>query len=294
MTSIPCNLCGADDYDVLYEAGEAQPARIVECRKCSLMYANPRAADPDYLQIQSWDADFVEEALNDSHRYSKEALQVRDYDDTRRILAARFPKRGELLEVGSGLGYLLAYFRDDGWNVRGVEPDEAITRHARKVHGLDIQTKILPDAAFPDASFDAVLMMHVIEHVPDPQATLREILRVLKPGGMLVMETPRYDTLMFKLLGRRERSLSCEGHIYFFTSKTLREISEKTGFKVERADKVGRSMTLGRLAWNLGVISRSDKLRDFMQNTLKRTGKEDTSITFNVRDMERIYLVKPQ
>lgn len=291
--SVACNLCGADDYVVRFEAGEAQPARIVECKRCGLMYANPRAQDVDHLLVESYDPDKVEADNQGGERYTKEALQVRDYADTKRLLAAHFPNRGKLLEVGSGFGYLLDYFRKDGWDVLGVEPNEGLNRHARKALGLEVLPVILPDARFPEDTFDVALMMHVIEHVPDPVDTLREIHRVLKPGGMLVMETPRYDTLMFKLLGRRERSLSCFGHIYFYTSKTLRETCEKAGFRVERADKVGRSLTFGRLAYNLGVMLRSQKLRDFLQSTSRRLGVEDAAMTFNVHDMERIYLVKP-
>lgn len=293
MSSILCNLCGADDYVVRFKAGVAQPAQIVECRECGFMYANPRAAAPDHELIVDYDPDFVEQSHTNDERFAKEALQVRDYAITRKILAKRFPQRGKLLEVGSGFGYLLDYFRQDGWQVTGVEPNEGLNRHARNRLKLNVLSEILPDAAFPDGSFDVVTMMHVIEHVPDPTDTLREIYRVLKPGGMLVMETPRYDTLMFKLLGRRERSLSCVGHIYFFTTKTLHAISRKVGFTVERSDKVGRSLTVGRLAYNLGVITRSKALGHAIQKTARRIGLENASMTFNVRDMERVYLAKP-
>lgn len=293
MSSIPCNLCGADDYIVRFKAGVAQPAQIVECRKCGFMYANPRTGAPDHELIVDYDPDFVEKNHANGERFAKESLQVRDYAVTRDLLAKRFPQRGKLLEVGSGYGYLLDYFRQDDWTVTGVEPNEGLNRHARKQLGLDVLSEILPDAAFPDASFDVVTMMHVIEHVPDPTDTLREIYRVLKPGGMLVMETPRYDTLMFKLLGRRERSLSCEGHIYFFTTKTLHTMARKAGFIVERSDKVGRSLTVGRLAYNLGVIARSKALGRSIQQTARRVGLENASMTFNLRDMERVYLAKP-
>jgi len=293
MSSVVCNLCGADDYVVRFNAGEAQSAQIVECRKCGLMYANPRAAAPDHELVERYDPDFVEQLGESNQRFAKEALQVRDYATTRRMLAERYPQRGRLLEVGSGYGYLLDYFRQDGWDVVGVEPNEGLNRHARKVLNLEVLQKILPEAKFPDASFDVVTMMHVIEHVPDPTDTLREIHRVLKPGGMLVMETPRYDTLMFKLLGRRERSLSCEGHIYFFTTKTLREISEKVGFSVEREDMVGRSLTLDRLIYNVGVMTRSKALGNALSSGSKAVGLANAAMTFNVRDMERIYIRKP-
>lgn len=293
LTSIACNLCGADDYRIRFEAGRAQSARIVECRSCGLLYSNPRTHPPDYVRLRQADPDAVEPVVYRLDRATKERLQVRDYAGTRARLAARFPQRGRLLEVGAGYGYLLDAMRRDGWRVEGLDPCVAFNRFARKMLDLEVLPHILPEADFPEASFDVVLMMHVIEHVPDPADTLRAIFRLLKPGGMLVMETPRYDTLMFRLLGRRERSLACEGHIYFFTSRTLRALSEKAGFVVERADKVGRSLTLDRLALNVGIVARSRTLGRMLQAGLRRLGLASVALHFNLRDMERIYLVKP-
>jgi len=66
-----------------------------------------------------------------------------------------------------------------------------------------------------------------------------------------VLETPRYDTLMLKLLGRRERSLSCDGHIFFFTIDSLRRLYEIAGFELERLDYPPRSLTLDRWSTTL-------------------------------------------
>jgi SAM-dependent methyltransferase len=295
MTPVACNLCGADDFTVQFPAGRAQRNQIVSCNRCGLMYANPRSVEPDHVQIEAYDPDFVEKVtgIRDDPRFSKEALQVRDYADTRRFLANRYPGRGELLEVGSGLGYLMASFKNDGWRVLGVEPNVGLTRHAEKVLGLRVVPAILPRAGIADATMDVVLMMHVIEHVPDPLDTLNEIMRVLRPGGMLVMETPCYDTLMYKLLGRRERSLSCEGHIYFFTSPTLKALSEKAGFRLIRADRVGRSLTLSRLLYNLGVVSKSARVQRALEGMSRALGLDRLSMTLNLRDMQRLYLEKP-
>ena len=81
-------------------------------------------------------------------RFRKESLQVRDYDDTKKFLATRYPGRGELLEVGSGLGYLLAFFRNDGWRVLGVEPNAGLNRHAEKVLGLRADRPSCPMQTF--------------------------------------------------------------------------------------------------------------------------------------------------
>ena len=113
--------------------------------------------------------------------------------------------------MGSSLGYLLENFRRDGWDVLGIEPFYQACRHAREELGLEVNNAILETANLPDESADVVLLNHVIEHLDDPLQTLQEVNRILKPGGHFVIETPRYDTLMFKLMGRRERSVSCGG-----------------------------------------------------------------------------------
>ena len=289
-----CNLCGSGDYKVLFPAGVAQVNRIVVCKACTLMYANPRSQDVDVVAIEKYDADSVFEHVTKTNpqRLEKEALQTRDYADTRRMLAQRFPQRGELLEIGSGFGYLLNYFRADGWKVRGVEPNVGLCRYARGEFGLDVTATSLDKAAFPDHSFDAVLMMHVIEHVPDPMAVFREVFRILRPGGMFVLETPRYDSLMFRMLGRRERSLSCNGHIYFFTSATLAAMAKLAGFGIEKASYVGRSLTLDRLLYNVGVISKSKALQASLSKMARKLSLNRISMRLNARDMERVYLRK--
>jgi len=294
MTAVSCNLCGANKFTVRFPAGTAQASQIVTCDACGLMYANPRAAEPDHVQIERYDPDFVENLVQrGGARVRKESLQVRDYDVTRKFLAARYPARGELLEVGSGLGYLLAFFRDDGWRVLGVEPDAGLNRHAEKVLGLRVKSAILPHADIPSDSMDVVLMMHVIEHVPDPHSTMSEIFRVLRPGGTLVMETPCYDTLTFRILGRRERSLSCGGHIYFFTTHTLEQLATKAGFQILRNDRVGRSLSLGRLLYNVGVVSKSAQVQRFLSKLSRTLRLDRLSFSINLRDMQRLYLQKP-
>jgi predicted SAM-dependent methyltransferase len=188
---------------------------------------------------------------------------------------------------------LLKLFKQDGWDVVGLEPNVGMCRYAESEFGIEIIPTILEKAELEDRSADAVLMMHALEHVSDPYSTLKEVYRILKPGGIFVMETPRYDTLMFKLLGKRERSLNCDGHIYFFTTRTLEKIATKAGFTVLKTDYVGRSLTLDRVFSVLGAIGKSQLIQKILKDVAVKLLLNKISLSLNVRDIQRIYLKKP-
>jgi SAM-dependent methyltransferase len=296
---VACSLCAVDDSTVVYGAGEAQESPIVRCRRCGLMYCHPRARILDSQNAEGYAPAGLLLGVRDDveheyrHLWEKQQLQLRDFRDTRAELNARYPGRGRVLEIGSSLGLLLDQLRGDGWQTTGLEPWAEAAQFAQEKLGLDIVPATLDNATFPDASFDVVIMLHVIEHVGDPLTTLREIHRILRPGGTLVMETPRYDTLTHKLLKRRERSLSCEGHQYFFTVDSLRRTYERAGFREQQTRAVGRSLTLGRFFWNLGVMSKSPQVAGALDVVSNRLQLGRVPLYLNVHDMMRVTVTKP-
>lgn len=294
-----CNLCGSDDYDILFKAGVAQLSQIVKCRCCSLMYANPRLQPVEsvtYARVDEAVGRMLGANKDPRHpyrwRYEKEALQVRDYTETRRRLSELHPSRGHVVEIGSGLGYLLKEFQNDGWTVQGIDPQKEVALYTRDVHGFDTLSTTLEGAALPDACADVVIMLHVIEHVGDPIAVLREIHRVLKPGGHLVLETPRYDTTMFKLMGKRERSLRMTGHIYFFTTDTMKASLREAGFGDVEMRYTGRSLTADRLVWNLANATRNETIAAAMNRASKALGFQNIKMTLNLKDMMRVIVTR--
>src|SRR5260370_37240274 len=93
-TTVSCNLCWSNDYSVLYGPGVAQANQIVKCKRCGLMYANPRI-DADHVRIESWPDDPTWDAARENpQRFEKEQLQTRDHMDTRALLNRLYPNRG--------------------------------------------------------------------------------------------------------------------------------------------------------------------------------------------------------
>ena len=286
---IKCNLCESNDYGILFAAGVAQPHQIVSCRQCGLMYANPQqhVDCEDFALGQRRDDDPSSDA--DRQYYQKQIAQLPDNLRALKVLDRLLPAKGKLLEIGCFLGLFLDKIRADGWQVVGLEPNRAAAAHARINYELDVIDGVLPSARLTAGEFDAVVMLHVIEHLPDPTETLREISRLLKPNGVLVIETPRFDSLSFKLLGRRERSIQCPGHLFFFTEQLSRSSCKRLDSRRCRRRRVGRTLTVERLLYNLGLITRSRGLQRWLGTVASAIGCDKIRIHINAMDMQRLY-----
>lgn len=148
-------------------------------------------------------------------------------DDQVRRLGAH--PGGRLLDIGCGSGDWLAGMRDLGWQVRGLDFDaEAVAAAASR--GLPIDHGPLEEQRYPDASFDAVTLNHVIEHLPDPLGTLAECRRILRPGGRLMVFTPNSDGLGHLIFKAAWRGLEPPRHLYLFSPTSMRAVLARAGF----------------------------------------------------------------
>jgi 2-polyprenyl-3-methyl-5-hydroxy-6-metoxy-1,4-benzoquinol methylase len=110
---------------------------------------------------------------------------------------------------------------------------------------------MLEDAAFNDTSFDTIILSHTIEHVRDPIAILREIHRVLTPGGALILWLPNGDSIEARVLGRRWIGYDPPRHLTTFSVATLTRALEATGFRVTqvRHEAVGLEWAWALRSW---------------------------------------------
>jgi SAM-dependent methyltransferase len=154
-----------------------------------------------------------------------------------------------LLDVGCGSGAFLHQMRDRGWRVVGVEPDPKAAESARR-NDLDVRDGMLADAAFADDMFDAIVLSHVIEHVHDPVALLRECARVLRPGGQLVITTPNLESIGHRRFGADWRGLEPPRHLHVFSVDALSACVASAGLDVAEA------RTSARLVRGIWWVSR--------------------------------------
>jgi SAM-dependent methyltransferase len=152
------------------------------------------------------------------------------WDDLRRD--ARHGERW-VLDVGCGPGKFLQQDVRAGW--RGVGLDFSQTAVARaSALGLDVRLGSLEDADLEPERFDLVRMSHVIEHLEDPEGTVRQAFSLLRPGGRLHIATPNFASPDAKRFGTYWFDLDSPRHLVLFTPASLRSLCERVGFVVER------------------------------------------------------------
>ncbi len=204
---------------------------VLRCQECGHVCSSQRG-DPDYQAYYrdnptDWEDPFW---WDQAHRGM--------YDD----FCARFleGRRGRLLDVGCGLGFFVKRAGAcAGWEAVGYEISPDAVRYARERLGLEnVCCGRVEGASLPDGSFDLITLWDVIEHLPEPDALLQELARLLAPGGILFLHTPNAAVQLLKarwkmrLLGERPGGhyLEARDHLHLYTMRTLRVLLERNGF----------------------------------------------------------------
>jgi 2-polyprenyl-3-methyl-5-hydroxy-6-metoxy-1,4-benzoquinol methylase len=239
METVPCPCCGSGrSRRFLACDGFA----FVKCRDCSIVYQNPRPVFDDVRK--RYGAEYLSYELeNERNFFGLMRLGLKDIrfaDRTKAFGGSSTPPR-TFLDIGCATGMLIESMRGEGWTVRGVDICRESAEYGRQHRGVDIFPGTLQEANMPGGTFGVVHFSHLIEHVPDPRAFLREVHRLLSPGGYAVVTTPNIDGLQAWLFGKNWRSAIAD-HLVLLSRRTLSKLVVEEGFAI------GQTVTWGGLA----------------------------------------------
>ncbi|HEY7837223.1 MAG TPA: class I SAM-dependent methyltransferase [Terriglobales bacterium] len=230
---------------------------VLRCRECELVFTavfplrgshhaiEPSVDRPEGRGYWTREATAREEALFEFYRREARAL-----------LQALPIRSGRLLDIGCSFGVLVEEARRAGFDASGLEADLGAAEFARSKFGVEVFSGRLDQAVFPPGSFDVVVLNDVIEHILDPIPFVTEVRRLLRPGGILLLETPNHRSVHALLFGVANKLNNClralsggafdhpwpgyydfdptqvvqAGHVLHFTPRTLQRLLERCGF----------------------------------------------------------------
>ncbi len=238
--SFVCRLCGSAEF-TLWKKGNVEgplssedflitsadygvTADVYRCNHCGF------AQCPDLAEVLGYYEQLEDTRYEEGRR--ERAIQAR------RILKRiqQFRASGKLLDVGAGSGMLVEQAREMGFEAEGIEPSGWLCEKARE-HGLTVHQGVLPHSQ-AQGPYDVVVVMDVIEHVPDPLGLLAEVRKVAAVGGVVVVVTPDVRSIAARVLGRKWWHYRV-AHVGYFDRKTLESAGSRVGLKLLRTYRPG-------------------------------------------------------
>jgi SAM-dependent methyltransferase len=229
-----CLLCGSSSWRAY---ADFNPYFIWRCLHCQLLVLAPRPSADELQKL--YQADYFTEHLQDqmpdtnSGQSAQITLRSHFVDWLQRSINR---KSGRMLEVGCATGFLLKAFAQVGWNTFGIEFSADASTYARQTLHLDVYTGSVSREPLAGREFDAIVMLHTLEHVPDPLQVCTILRDHLAPDGFLVIQVPNSRGLQARFQGKNWEGWRIPYHFFHFSPQTLRRLLQKSGFRVIKCE----------------------------------------------------------
>ena len=213
-----CPLCKTDN----------ESEGLITC-KCGLVYRD------DYLKDRSsiYEKDYSVWGKEDTS-----STRISKTNHFSYLLDNIQPKGGRLLDIGTGRGYLLDAAIEEGFDAYGIEIAK-LSKDDRIFHGTLEEAK----EANPDKFFDVITMTDIIEHISDPHSFFKEVRRILKPGGTILITTPNSDSFTRKIMGKKWFQYKDE-HIIYWNKNSMKYCLDKYGFDIIKVENNKKKLQL--------------------------------------------------
>lgn len=220
-----CPICNETSF---IEWGKVQAYSILKCSGCGIGITAPFSAKEQLLELNKGIYE-VEQRIR--IYLSRQNEFKRRYDRYLKNIK-KVKSHGKLLDIGCNIGFFIKAAQEVGFEVTGVELNDGCAAYGRKKFNLDIYSKYLEDISFSDETFDVITLFDVLEHVPDMHSFLEEVRRILKYNGLLVLQSPNFNSLMAELTKSKWHWLAPPDHLYHFTPETMIRFLLSHGFAI--------------------------------------------------------------
>ncbi len=250
-----CKICGGKNFTFLYKNYDKalnikKFFNLVKCLRCGVIFINPQPSFKElslhyskkYYSLEKIKA--REDSLKVKFRIflynlyfnpnnKNYFLKIIFYPFVNYLRGLKIAKKGRLLDIGSGSGQFLYEMRGFKMDLYGVEPG-MFDKKSSERNGLNIKKGDLISARFPPNFFDVITMNHVLEHVPNPTETIKEIYRILKKRGILIVAVPNYDSFAHKLFKKNWYQLDVPRHLFNYSTKILLSKLSQKKLKIKK------------------------------------------------------------
>jgi SAM-dependent methyltransferase len=259
---VACPVCDFGEFDVVYEptvvidaparlygaaSGVRGAQRLVRCKGCGLLYENPQFSAEQVVAGYA--------ASQDSGHDSQRPMRVRSFARALRKLREHLPPpSSRVLDIGTAGGAFLEAATQCGYDAYGMEPSRYLVEQGR-LRGLKVEQGTIDSHGFEPSSFDLICLWDVLEHLTDPKAALKEVARLLKPDGVVLINYPDIGTLEARLAGRRFWWL-LSVHLQHFDRRSIRDMCSRVGLEAFQFRRYWQILEFGYLetmAGQLGV-----------------------------------------
>ncbi len=183
----------------------------------------PYYQSPDYISHTNTAKGFINQLYQRVRRFTLQ--QKAD------LVKKHTKEKGRVLDIGAGVGAFLSVIQEQGWEVKGLEPDAGARRKAAELFGLHLDE---PSALerLPAAHYDAITLWHVLEHVHDLHAYMERFRQLLTPDGRLFIAVPNYTAADAAAYRNYWAAYDVPRHLYHFSPQSIETLVQQHGLKM--------------------------------------------------------------